>query len=155
MLGESKTIEVPQRATTPPPSSEIKQESVIKEESKLQYLPKPYIKKRYYTPYDVSLHMQANDCWVSIFNEVIDITSILQDNIKSNRVSKCQQISIDPLCEPLILNAGKDISYWFDKETGDPRKHYDTAQGKQVYYWPQGEFLGISEKGPLIRFALL
>jgi len=26
------------------------------------------------------------------------------------------------LCEPLIKAAGSDVSYWFDKSTGEPRK---------------------------------
>jgi len=42
-----------------------------------QYLPKPYTRKRYYTPADVSLHNTANDLWVSFFGKVWDLTKLV------------------------------------------------------------------------------
>ena len=46
-----------------------------------QYLPKPYKKRRYYTPVDVSVHNTPNDCWISLFNEIFDLTELIQKNI--------------------------------------------------------------------------
>lgn len=46
-----------------------------------QYLPKPYKKRRYYTPADVSTHNIPNDCWISLFNEIFDLTELIQKNI--------------------------------------------------------------------------
>ena len=42
-----------------------------------QFLPKPYEKKRYYTPNDVRVHNTANDCWVTFFNKVFDISKLI------------------------------------------------------------------------------
>lgn len=52
------------------------------ENSLAKYLPKPYKKRRYYTPYDVSVHNTPNDCWVSFFNEIFDLTELIQKNIQ-------------------------------------------------------------------------
>ena len=42
-----------------------------------QFLPKPYIKKRYYIPADVKVHNTANDLWVTFFNKVFDLTKLI------------------------------------------------------------------------------
>ena len=47
-----------------------------------QYLPKTYKKRRYYTPADVAVHNTANDCWISFFNEIFDLTELIQKNIQ-------------------------------------------------------------------------
>ena len=49
-----------------------------------QFLPKEYQKKRYYTPVDIEVHNNANDCWISLFNEVYDLTHLIQSNINCN-----------------------------------------------------------------------
>ena len=46
-------------------------------DNQTQYKPKPYTKKRYYTPNDVRVHNIANDCWVTLFNEVFDLTDLV------------------------------------------------------------------------------
>ena len=48
-----------------------------------KHLPKPFKLRRYYTPAEVSLHNTADDSWVSFFNEVYDITKLIQDNYKN------------------------------------------------------------------------
>jgi hypothetical protein len=78
-----------------------------------QFLPIPYKRKRFYTPYDVSLHNIANDLWVSFFGKVWDLTNLIQGNINSK------------LCEPIIKVAGKDITYWFIETTREPRRYID------------------------------
>lgn len=57
-------------------------------------------------------------------------------------------ISLASLCQPIIENAGKDITYWFDKETKEPRKHIDLSNGEEVYYCPRGRFLHIPDSDP-------
>jgi cytochrome b involved in lipid metabolism len=61
--------------------------------------------QRFYTPEEVAVHNTAKDCWVSIFQRVFD----LSETIKLNR---------GPLTQPIIDNAGKDLSHWFDEKTG-------------------------------------
>ncbi|CAD8058259.1 unnamed protein product [Paramecium primaurelia] len=106
------------------------------DESLKQYLPKDYKRRAYYTPYDVSVHNTANDLWVSFFGKVWDLTQLVQENISSK------------LCEPLIKIAGSDISYWFDKQTGEPRKQVDINTGLITYYCPQGRYLHIPSSDP-------
>ncbi|CAM9943715.1 unnamed protein product [Scytosiphon promiscuus] len=57
-------------------------------------------KTRYYTPDDVAMHNCAEDCWLSLFGQVVDLT----DLILANR---------GPLADPLIAAAGTDVSHWF------------------------------------------
>jgi hypothetical protein len=69
-------------------------------------LPAPYRRRRYYTPTEVRSHKTANDCWVSFFNEVFDLTDLIQKNYSS-------------LTDPIVKRAGTDITDWFDAETRD------------------------------------
>ena len=91
-----------------------------------QFLPKSYKAKRYYTPYDVSLHNTANDLWVSFFGKVWDLTMLIQENISSK------------LCEPIIKIAGKDITYWFIESKREPRRYVDISTGLESFYCPEG-----------------
>ena len=76
--------------------------------SSKQHFPAPYTARRYYTPIEVRQHNTANDCWVSFFDEVYDLTDLIQK-------------SYSPLVDPLIKRAGTDISDWFDPNTRDVR----------------------------------
>jgi len=69
-------------------------------------LPAQYKKRRYYTNTEVKVHNTANDCWISIFYEVFELTELIQQNY-------------GPLVDPLIKAAGTDISSWFDPITKD------------------------------------
>ena len=74
------------------------------EQAKAENLPKPYKLRRYYTPSEVSRHNQHNDCWVSFFYGVYDMTKLLSDN----------QAKQGALCVPIAKAAGTDITHWFD-----------------------------------------
>ena len=67
--------------------------------------PRPYKLRNYYTPKEVSEHNTHDDCWVSLFNQVYDLTKLVHDNYKK------------PECDPIVLAAGTDITHWFDKAT--------------------------------------
>lgn len=69
-------------------------------------MPPPFKKRRYYTSEEVSKHNSANDCWISIFHEVFDLTELIQRNYNK-------------LMDPIIHHAGTDISHWFDPITKD------------------------------------
>ena len=69
-----------------------------------KHLPKPFKLRRYYTPTEVALHNTADDCWVSFFNEVYNLSKLIQDNYSNE-------------CQPLIKAAGSDITHWFDPLT--------------------------------------
>ena len=51
------------------------------------------------------MHNTHNDCWVSLFNKVYDLTKLIHDNH-----SKAE-------CDPIVLAAGTDITHWFDSKT--------------------------------------
>ena len=69
-----------------------------------KHFPKPYKIRRYYTPDEVKIHNTADDCWVSFFNRVYDLTGLIQENY-------------GVLCEPIIKAAGSEITHWFDPKT--------------------------------------
>ena len=68
--------------------------------------PAPFKKRRFYTPSEMKLHHIAHDCWVSIYNEVYDLTELIQKNYSH-------------LIDPIVKSAGEDISHWFDPNTRD------------------------------------
>jgi len=72
-----------------------------------KHLPKPFKIRRYYTSEEVAAHCTADDCWVSFFDGVYDLTKLLADN--HNKSSE--------LCKPIAAVAGQDITYWFDPVT--------------------------------------
>ena len=72
------------------PTPKFSKPSRLKE---AKHLPKPFKIRRYYTPKEISAHNTADDCWVSFFNEVYDLSKLIQDNFS-------------PECEPIIKAAG-------------------------------------------------
>lgn len=95
-----------------------------------------YNKRRYYTQKDVQFHISSGDLWVVIFQEVYDLTPLIQKNIAS------------PLCQPLIDFGGKDISHFFDPKTKEPKTKIDTNTGKRIFYCPNGRYLHIPNPNP-------
>ena len=83
--------------------------SGLKDASK--QLPKPFKLRRYYTPTEVSQHNSASDCWLSFFNEVYDLSKLIQSQY-------CDE------CGPLIRAAGTDITHWFYPVTREVGIYY-------------------------------
>jgi len=71
---------------------------------------------------------------VVIFFKVYDITRLIQQNFDN------------PLSNPLVNSAGRDISHWFDKITKDPRTCIDKDTGCKKYFTPEGRFLDVPEE---------
>lgn len=80
----------------------------------------------FYAPFEVVIHNKPEDCWVSYLGKVCDITSL----IKKYENEKC--------IRPLLAMAGKDISHWFNKRTGDIRYYIHPVTGCKVPYCPHG-----------------
>ena len=70
-------------------------------------MPKPFKLRRFYTPSEVARHNTGDNCWVSFFYGVYDLTKLLDEN----------QATQSDLCLPIAKAAGSDISHWFDPET--------------------------------------
>ena len=43
--------------------------------------------------------------------------------------------------------AGKDITYWFDNDSREPKLKIDVTTGEKVYYTPNGKYLHIPLSG--------
>ena len=93
-------------------------------------------KRRYYTPNEVSMHNIAEDCWVSIFGKVYDLSPFLSANE-------------GPLAQPIINFAGQDISSWFDKATGGVKHELDETTGLRLPYLPHGRFIHVAPPEPV------
>ena len=89
------------RARIPTP----RESKPTKPQSDAKHLPRPYKLRRYYLPSEIALHCTKDDCWVSFFGNVFDLTRLLQENYTSE------------LCDPIVLSAGKDVTHWFDPST--------------------------------------
>lgn len=89
-------------------------------------------KARYFTASEVSAHNIQSDCWVSYLGNVYDLTPLCNEfagNINPlasfDQMIHHQTLSVlytyigDVLLKPIVVNAGKDISHWFNKETRD------------------------------------
>ena len=117
----------------PPTYSEL---SGIK---KAKHLPAPYKMRRYYLPTDVSVHNTANDCWVSLFEEVCDLTKLIQENYAAE-------------AEPLIKAAGTDITHWFDPKTLGPKVFVNPLTNLPEFLAPNGPYLHLPPTGPSSSF---
>ena len=51
---------------------------------------------KYFTPEEISIHNCAEDCWVSIYDDVLDITALVGANPGD-------------LIQPLLKNAGTSM----------------------------------------------
>lgn len=93
--------------------------------------------KNYYNVEDIELHSTYNDCWISIFGKVLDLSELIIRNKAS------------ALVVPILQNAGKDLTHWFDAKTKDPKTKIDIDLGKRVFYTPEGRYLHVPPATPL------
>eukprot|EP00640_Fibrocapsa_japonica_P003996 CAMPEP_0113940440 /NCGR_PEP_ID=MMETSP1339-20121228/6568_1 /TAXON_ID=94617 /ORGANISM="Fibrocapsa japonica" /LENGTH=225 /DNA_ID=CAMNT_0000944271 /DNA_START=56 /DNA_END=733 /DNA_ORIENTATION=+ /assembly_acc=CAM_ASM_000762 len=96
--------------------------------------------RRYYTPDDVAVHNSAEDCWVSIYHVVYDLSPL----IKEHR---------GPLAQPIIDAAGRDISHWFDPKTKEVKTYVDEETDLTVPYTPRGRFVHVPPLYPSTSWA--
>ena len=103
-------------------------------------LPAPYQLRRYYLPSEVAEHNVSDSCWVSMFQRVFDLTKLIQENHSSD------------LVDPIVLNAGTDITHWFNEETRDPKMYIDPQTNMETYFCPIGRYLHIPPMNPQSDF---
>jgi hypothetical protein len=118
------------RAPTPK-ISEMRESSLVMTDAVKKNLPAPYKLRRYYLPSEVAVHNTPDTCWVSMFKRVFDLTKLIQENHDSD------------LTDPIVLNAGTDITHWFNPDTREPKTFVDPETGIETYYCPIGRFLHI------------
>lgn len=98
-------------------------------------------KQRFFTPSEVARHNTADDCWVSLFRKVLDLTTIIRET------------KLGHLVQPLIENAGTDITHWFDPETRNVRTYIDPKTQKEVPFTPMGIFLHCPPNEPKANWS--
>lgn len=69
-----------------------------------------------------------------MFNKVYDLTKLIAENYQS------------PLCDPIVLSAGTDITHWFDPLTQLPKTYLDPETNQEQYLCPNGRYLHIPPK---------
>eukprot|EP00158_Paraphelidium_tribonemae_P004871 Partr_v1_DN27024_c0_g1_i1_m29056 putative Cytochrome b5 domain containing 1 len=100
-------------------------------------MPEPIVPsspERYFTNSELKQHNHADDCWVALFGNVLDLTSL----VKSHR---------GELTRPIIDAAGTDISHWFKSPT-QVKTRIDPQTGLESPYTPQGRFLDVAPRSP-------
>lgn len=90
---------------------------------------------KYYTQDEIAIHNHVDDCWVSIFDDVYDITAL----IKANRGA---------LSMPLLEASGGSISHWFNEKTRDLKTYIDPVRNIEMPYTPQGRFIHVPPAEP-------
>ncbi len=91
--------------------------------------------QKYYTAEEIRIHNCAEDCWVSVFDKVFNLTAL----IKENR---------GPLANPLIEAAGESISHWFNEKNGDVKTYMDPKRNVIMPYTPAGRFIHVPPPDP-------
>ncbi len=84
---------------------------------------------RYYTEEEVSFHNSHDDCWVSIFDKVFDLTALIAENRGE-------------LTRPLEKVAGMSISHWFNDQF-DVKTYMDPVKNIRLPYTPDGRFIHV------------
>ncbi|TPX68769.1 hypothetical protein SpCBS45565_g02892 [Spizellomyces sp. 'palustris'] len=94
------------------------------------------VEDRYFTPAEVEMHNAPEDCWVSWLGYVYDLTPLVEER------------KGEPLLAPILKNAGKDISHWFDRKTGDIKSQINPLTECLTPYTPEGSFLHVPPPVP-------
>lgn len=93
---------------------------------------------KYFTNEEIACHNNSDDCWVSISNDVYNLT----DLIKANR---------GILANPLINVAGTSISHWFKDNSRDLKTFVDPVRNIEMPYTPYGRFIHVPPPDPTDR----
>mmetsp|Transcript_13959 Transcript_13959/g.16681 ORF Transcript_13959/g.16681 Transcript_13959/m.16681 type:complete len:213 (-) Transcript_13959:116-754(-) len=95
----------------------------------------------FFTASEVAQHNVEEDCWVSFFGKVYNLTKLAESN-KGNILLK-----------PILRFAGEDISHWFDEKTMEVKTCEDPKSGITVPYVPYGRFLHVPPNEPVTSWA--
>lgn len=96
---------------------------------------------RYFTTEEVARHNCTEDCWVSIYSNVFDVTQLIASNPDRQ------------LSAPLLKAAGSSVSHWFDKATGDVRTYIDPVRNVRLPFTPDGRFIDVPPPDPRVLTA--
>ncbi|XP_049779592.1 cytochrome b5 domain-containing protein 1 [Schistocerca cancellata] len=97
----------------------------------------------YFTPSEVYVHNTPDDIWVSFLGKIYDLTPLVK------------QYEGSDIIKPILANAGKDISHWFQKETGQIRHYIHPIIDVSVPYAPHGPLPHIGPQVPTTAWRQL
>ena len=97
---------------------------------------------KYYTPEEVALHNNADDCWVSIYEKIYDLTALVANNRGI-------------LADPIIKSAGSSISHWFRSDTKDIKTFIDPERNIRMPFTPYGRFIHVPSPDPTDNCAIV
>ena len=95
-----------------------------------------------FTPEEVAVHNNADDCWVTVFDKVFDLTELIAENR-------------GVLADPVIKCAGSSISHWFDQQSGDVKMYMDPMRNIVIPYTPQGRFIHVPPPDPSDSYVII
>lgn len=92
---------------------------------------------KFYTEEEVLLHSIPEDCWISVFDDIFDITALLKSSEGNETKS-------------LFKYAGKSVSHWFNEETGEIKTFVDPLRNVTLPYVPlhEGNILYVPSPDP-------
>ena len=85
----------------------------------------------YYTEEEIAIHNAHDDCWVSVFDDVFDLTALIAENRGD-------------LTRPLEKAAGTNISHWFEQATQEVKTHICPERNIRLPYCPEGRFCHVA-----------
>jgi hypothetical protein len=91
---------------------------------------------KYFTSDEIALHNNPEDCWVSISDDVYNISELINENRGT-------------LANPLIKAAGTSISHWFKDCDREIKTFVDPVRNIQMPYTPYGRFIHVPPPDPL------
>lgn len=63
---------------------------------------------RYFLPEEVTCHNTRDDCWITIYGVVKNVTGLIAEFSHAA-----------DLIDPILKQAGQDVSFWFDLDEND------------------------------------
>lgn len=90
---------------------------------------------KYFTAEEIAVHCTIDDCWVSVFDNVYNITELVAEHR-------------GPLTDPFVKEAGSSISSWFDPVTRGVKTFIDPVRNIRMPYTPQGRFVHVPPPDP-------
>lgn len=83
------------------------------------------IESTYILPEEVGKHKQADDCWITILGWVYDLTPLIKKHENNPRFVR-----------GLVPFGGRDLSHWFDKDSGNIESCIHPVTRQRVPFLP-------------------
>ncbi|KAL0232407.1 hypothetical protein PCE1_002748 [Barthelona sp. PCE] len=95
---------------------------------------------KFFLEEEVKAHCTSNDCWISLFGLVFDMTPLVTEATNTMEA------------QPILDAAGSDITHWFNSD-GNVRTCIDQMTEMEVPYTPQGRFFHCPPRLPDARWV--